>query len=496
VGLVQGDRQLGGAMSWSTPLGLAQFPETSPFFGLPVPDDVTVTRQVLAQPSADLPAHSWASLKDGTPLVTASSTGAGRIILFHVTANADWSNLPLSGLFVAMLRKLVAQSVGQTIVNDKAMLTPALGLDGFANLGQPGLAASPISADAIARALPSPSQPPGYYGPENGRLALNVGGGIAGPLPMLRLPGLRKMALIPTNEAVRLDGWLLAACVVLLVIDLLIGMGLRGLLRQRHAFGALGLLVALGLTVPSARGLEANPNPALMPRLAAIVTGDAATDRLARAGLAGLSEYVNRHTAATLAAPDAVTPGEQDLSFYPLLYWPITKDADPLPEAARKALNAYMAHGGIVVLDTGGGEVGDGGSGAGFAPGTAEALHRVTEGLAIPPLTQATDAHILARSFYLMHAFPGRFSGAPVWVQRGEDRGNDSVSPVIIGANGWAAGWAVDGQGRAQFAAIPGGTQQRLLGYHFGVNLVMYALTGNYKGDQVHLPAIMERLGQ
>ena len=75
-------------------------------------DEVTVNRQVLAEPSADLAAHTWATLADGTPLVTESTKGAGRIVLFHVTANADWSNLPLSGLFVDMLRRLVALSVG------------------------------------------------------------------------------------------------------------------------------------------------------------------------------------------------------------------------------------------------------------------------------------------------------------------------------------------------------------------------------------------------
>ena len=44
---------------------------------------------------------------DGTPLVTASRQGEGWIVLFHVTANSDWSNLPLSGLFVEMLRRAV-----------------------------------------------------------------------------------------------------------------------------------------------------------------------------------------------------------------------------------------------------------------------------------------------------------------------------------------------------------------------------------------------------
>ena len=112
VKLLGGDRQLGGALSWAEPAGVAQFPASSPFAGLPVPDEVKVNRQVLAEPSAGLAGHTWATLADGTPLVTQASRGAGRIVLFHVTANADWSNLPLSGLFVDMLRRLVALSAG------------------------------------------------------------------------------------------------------------------------------------------------------------------------------------------------------------------------------------------------------------------------------------------------------------------------------------------------------------------------------------------------
>ena len=114
----------------------------------------------------------------------------------------------------------------------------------------------------------------------------------------------------------------------------------------------------------------------------------------------------------------------------------------------------------------------------------------------MPPLAPLTTAHVLAHAFYLLQDFPGRFTGDTVWVQRDQDRSNDSVSPVIIGSHGWAAAWAVDASGRPLYAVIPGGDRQRTLAFRFGVNLVMYALTGNYKGDQVHVPALLERLGQ
>ena len=38
--------------------------------------------------------------------------------------------------------------------------------------------------------------------------------------------------------------------------------------------------------------------------------------------------------------------------------------------------------------------------------------------------------------------------------------------------------------------------RQREIAYRFGVNLVMHVLTGNYKSDQVHVPALLDRLGQ
>ncbi len=185
-------------------------------------------------------------------------------------------------------------------------------------------------------------------------------------------------------------------------------------------------------------------------------------------------------------------PGVDDLSVYPLLYWPVTPEAQH-SAAAVAALNGFMRHGGLILIDTGG--AGGEGSGAGYTPGTT-ALRRVTQGLDVPPLAPLTTDHVLSRSFYLLSEYPGRYAGDTVWVERGANHANDSVSPVIIGNNDWAAAWAVDSAGRNLYAVIPGGDRQRLLAYRFGVNLVMYALTGNYKGDQVHVPAILERLGQ
>ena len=467
---------------------MAQFSATSPFAGLAVPDEVKVNRQVLAEPSAELTAHTWATLADGTPIFTKATRGAGRIVLFHVTANADWSNLPLSGLFVDMLRRLVTLSAGVAPIADNSVLAPAETLDGYGLLSTPPQAATGLPANEFASTVVSPRHPPGLYGPENGRRALNLGTNLPMPEAAPPVTGARIEDYANTAPERALGPPLLAVAVALLAFDLLIALGLRGLLRPSRIAAAL----ALGLlAAPGAHALESNPNPALATRLGYVVTGDNQLDAVSRAGLEGLSEYVNRRTAATLVEPDAVEPGKTDLSFYPLLYWPITAEAQPLVSEQAAALNDYMSRGGIILVDTR-----ESGSGAGFAPGTGSALQRVAQGLVIPPLAPLTTEHVLARAFYLLQDFPGRYTGGSVWVQRDQDRANDSVSPVIIGGNDWASAWAVDDAGRNPYAVIPGGARQRTVAYRFGVNLVMYALTGNYKGDQVHVPAILQRLGQ
>ncbi len=486
---LRAERQLGGALSWEQPQRLAPFPPGSPFAGLAVPEEVTVERQVLAEPGPRLGDRTWARLADGTPLVTAEARGAGRVVLFHVTATADWSNLPLSGLFVQMLRRIVALSAGINGAEGEQPLAPLESLDGFGRLGAPPPAAAALVPAELAATEPGPRHPPGWYGTaaEGGyRRALNLGGNVPPPVAAGAVPeGATLLGIGGVPAEQDLGPWLLAAALLLLAVDMLLSLRLRGLLAGR----AVATVLLLALAWP-AQAQVPDGAAALATRLAYVSSGDAQVDEVQRAGLVGLSDYVNRRTNAALAEPVAVQPGESDLSFYPLLYWVITAESPQPDAAAVAALNGFMRNGGIILFDTR-----DEGSGEGFAPGARAALRRVTRDLAIPPLAVIGDDHVLKRSFYLLPDLPGRFAGGQVWVAREQDRANDSVSPVIIGGHDWASAWAVDEAGNNPYATTPGGTRQRTLAYRFGVNLVMYALTGNYKGDQVHVPQILERLG-
>ena len=492
VPLRRGGRTLGGAMLWSKPARLAPFTRESPFFDLPLPDDVTISRQVLAEPSPDLGEKSWARLNDGTPLVTANQIGDGWIVLVHTTSNAAWSNLALSGLFVEMLERIVAASRGVAGVGQgDRPLPPITLLNGFGHAVEPGPSTKAINTDRFSTVLVTPFTPPGLYGDSSERRALNLGPQLGELRPLGDFPdGVTRQSYAPSAE-VDLKPWLLTAALLLFMIDALATLIMRGLL-PRFRPSVLAPCIALGfIVVATADSLAQSGSDdfalkaASETRLAYIITGDPIVDDTSLQGLTGLSRVLNQRTAVEAAAPIGIDIEQDPLSLFPLLYWPVTETQQTVTAATIGRLNRFMATGGTILFD-----LLDGGSGDNVA-----VLRRLTRGLDIPPLTPVPPSHVLTKAFYLMQAFPGRWADGRVWVERPGERINDGVSSIIVGANNWAAAWAIDAQGRHLFAAVPGGERQREMAYRFGVNLVMYTLTGNYKSDQVHVPSILERLG-
>ncbi|MFV0474774.1 MAG: DUF4159 domain-containing protein [Pikeienuella sp.] len=519
VRLRAGGRAVGGAMAWGAPQKVRDFTRESPFFGLTAPREVSVSLQILAELGPDLAEKTWATLEDGTPLVTSAARGAGRVALFHVTANAEWSSLPLSGLFVEMLGRLVAISGGGGAGDpppDDAPMRQVTAMDGFgAVMAAPGDLA-PVPARRLAEA-PGPDAPPGVYAGETARLAYNLFPAPEPPVLAPPVPAGAAEERLGGREERPLAWSLLSLAILLFAVDLLAALRLSGRrLRFNPGVGAVFLLAALaapraeaqqaaqgaGRTEAEARALIA----ANQTVLAWVVTGDERLDAMSEAGLRGLSRLLAARTAVEPVEPMGVDLERDELAFFPILYWPIG-EAQPTPsdEAAAK-LNMYMREGGMIVLDTRDAHMARPGSAAGP---NAAALRRLAAALDLPPLTPVPEDHVLTRTFYLLDRFPGRWTGGAVWLEaprpapEGEEGEpalisdpNDGVSPVVIGAADWASAWAVDEAG--EYLAPVGrdnGFRQRELAFRFGVNLVMYALTGNYKSDQVHVPALLERLG-
>ncbi len=530
VRLRRGGRILGGSLRWEKPQQLGAFSREGPFADMETPSDVTVTRQVLAEPDSALADNSWATLADGTPLVTAGRRGKGMIVLFHVTADTRWSDLPLSGAFVEMLRRIVG--LAGTVTSNAATQTagaaqgasvaqetvaPTRILDGFGVFGAPPPTARPIAAGFSGRA--TADNPPGFYGPPEGLLAVNA---------LAAGDRLRPLDLSPLNARVEpyrasepqdLRGLIFLAALALCLIDALVVFWLAGGVQRltgwRRAPAAVAVGLVLALAAPRAGGAADAANAAdrfavkatETTHLAYVITGNAQVDAISKSGLQSLTVFLAQRTALEAGEPTGLDIARDELAFFPLIYWPIVPDAPkPSPEALAR-IDAYMKQGGTILFDTRDAvEAPPGPGGETRTPGMV-ALRAILSSLDIPELEPVSNEHVLTKTFFLLRDFPGRFTGGRLWVEampaesdeaieQRPARPGDGVSSIIITANDLAGAWATRSDGQATLPLVPNEPRQREFAFRAGVNIVMYALTGNYKADQVHVPALLERLGQ
>jgi hypothetical protein len=525
VKLRRGGRVLGGSLSWDKPQQLATFLREGPFAGMAVPNDVTVTRQVLAEPDAELTQRTWATLGDGTPLVTAQRRGKGVVVLFHVTADTRWSDLPISGAFVDMLKRIVALAGSSAAAENGGaqssaaaqVVPPTRLLDGFGAFGPPPSTARPIPANFTGRA--SADHPPGFYGPPEGLVAVNTLDPADRPAPIDFSPLKARHDVYRHGEPLDLRGPIFLAALGLLAIDalvmLVISGGLATLTRRRAtamiAAGVLALSAYNSLPAhaqsqpqPSAADDQFAMKATLQTRLAYVITGDADVDAVSKAGLQGLTLFLAQRTALEAGEPIGIDPGRDELAFFPLIYWPVLPNVAKPSQEALERIDGYMKRGGTILFDTR--DALDAVPGeSGRSPGMV-ALRTILSSLDIPEIEPVPRDHVLTKTFFLLRDFPGRYTDGQLWVEalpvdNEEDankpaRAGDGVSSILITSNDLAGAWAMRPDGQPMLPLVPGDPRQREYAFRAGVNIVMYALTGNYKADQVHIPALLERLGQ
>lgn len=535
--LRSGQRNLGGTLSWSTPQQIAQAPDDSPFHNIQLPDDVTVLRQVLAEPSPDLAKKSWLNLADGTPLITGQSRGAGRLILFHIAPDIGWSNLPLSGGFVDLLRRITELSGTQITENmtEQAATLPALNLlDASGNLAGLSHSAKPLIIEKGKVPQASLHTPPGLYGTEQAYQALNLMNSKTTLNPLVKPDMTTAVSMVPATQqqTIHLQGPLFALAALLLAIDGLLMLWIGGAF-SRNAWRGTATLKSLLILLTLSGSFAAMPfimpqafaqSPTIakddskpddhskiavldVTHLAYIVTGDKAVDDISNVGLTGLTQFIADKTSLEPGAPVGVDPEKDELAFYPLIYWPVD-DTAPFPnEKALQRIDAYMQQGGTVIFDTRD-QLSSGTDGLNGTSPATQRLREMLDAMNIPPLAPIADNHVLSKTFFLMPDFPGRYRGSPLWGEapaenlsdndQPEDRpvrNGDGVSPILITANDLAGAWAMDENWQPLFPTVPNDPLQRIYALRGGVNMVMYVLTGNYKADQVHVPALLERLG-
>src|SRR6476660_332634 len=467
VKLRRGGRTLGGSLSWDKPQQLAAFSREGPFNGMTVPTDVTVTRQVLAEPDSQLADRTWATLADGTPLVTAERRGKGLIVLFHVTADTRWSDLPLSGAFVDMLRRLVAlagstaTAEGENAATENAnsrtaqVVPPTRVLDGFGAFTTPPPTARPIPSNFTGRG--SLDHPPGFYGPPEGLVAVNTLAAADRLIPLDVSALNARMDVYRHGEPLDLRGPILLTGLALLMVDALVVVmlsgGLAALRPRRRATVALLLAGILGLL--ASYDAHAQPAPQLpktppltaqqedfamkatvQTHLAYIITGDPAVDDVSKAGLQGLTLFLAQRTALEAGDPVGLDPARDELAFFPLIYWPVSPSASKPSQAALEKIDAYMKRGGTVMFDTRDAIDAPPGPGREMRGPGMVALRSILSSLDIPELEPVSHDHVLTKTFFLLRDFPGRFTNGQLWVEAlpAENEDEEPNRPARAGA--------------------------------------------------------------
>lgn len=498
VTLRAGGRSLSGALSWDEPQAIKPFTENSPFYGLEIPNDVTIRQQVLADPAQEMEHKIWARLNDGTPFITADTKDKGLIVLIHTSANTQWSDFALSGLYVSVLKRIIRLSglTNLSVERSYTALDPLLIMDGFGSMVSPSTSVLPIPVENLDRLVPSAEHPPGLYGRGKTQYALNIGTNLPALMPVKNLPLSVGHSHYEKDYEIDIMPYILYSALVLFCLDWLImviiaGSGFIPLRKQ-----ALGLLILCAVLMPhNAQASDAQDlhfSKGLY--IAYIKTGDVRLDALSQRGLEALSETLKRRTSVEPVGVVGLNPESDPLAFFPFIYWPISENKNAYSSKSIKNIQFYLDHGGTILFDT----RDQNRSMSGVAnTANARALRTITASLNIPPIIPIPNDHVLGRSFYLLNDYPGQFTAGILWVEQQSTSGRDNVSSVLIGSNNWISAWA-SASGNKAYDRYRNDydSKQQEMSLRFGVNLIMYVLTGNYKADQVHIPHILKRLGK
>jgi len=489
-------RIFGGALSWDKPVSIKTFPIESPLYGITIQDDIIINKQVIAEPSPNLLDKTWASLKDGTPLITAEQINKGINVFFHITANAEWSNIPLTGTFVEILERLISLSAGNQEIDEKLPLKPFKLLNSFGRLIDPPNNSLPLNFshennNFINRA-------PGYYGNELFLRALNLTDSIKTIEPKtVTFKEETNIEKFISEKSIQLKSLLLALIILLAIFDTIISLKIKGKINIKlfKNFLKLSIIFFLVYNINLInKSYAKNKVAALQTQLAYIISKDEKINQTSYLGLLELTKILRERTSIEANPPTGIDINKDDIAFYPLLYWPIINDSYSLTDKIISKIQNYMKNGGLIIFDTR--DANPSQIVTKISTKKQDILKSLLKDLDLPLLINLPNDHVLKRSFYLLDSLPGRYSGGNIWVEATAKNSRDGVSSVIIGGNDWASAWAKNKNNKPLFSVIPGGEKQREFSYRFGINVVMYAMTGNYKADQVHIKSILNRLNK
>jgi hypothetical protein len=175
--------------------------------------------------------------------------------------------------------------------------------------------------------------------------------------------------------------------------------------------------------------------------------------------------------------------GDPEIFSHPFLYLAGAEAFEPFSGEERALLRKFLEGGGFLLVDDAAGHVG-----TGFDASVREEMRNL---FPRTDLQRLPSGHTVFRSFYLLRHIGGRRLVHPYL----EGIFIGDLTPVIYCQNDLGGAWERDPAGNWVYPCEPGGEAQRREAFKLGVNLLLYALTANYKQDEIHIPFIKRRVG-
>lgn len=194
-----------------------------------------------------------------------------------------------------------------------------------------------------------------------------------------------------------------------------------------------------------------------------------------------MAEVAKATSVETSDAPADVEAGDDAIFEHPFLYLAGTNDFPSFSTKERDNLGRFLRYGGFLLVDSASGEP-DGSFDRGFR-------QEMKQLLAEAAIDKLDEDHSIFRSFFLLNRVVGRVAERPYL----EGVTLADWTPVVYTANDLGGALERDPFGNYRFDVTPGGEEQRSYATRLAVNLVLYALTVNYKKDQIHVEAILRR---
>lgn len=461
------------------------------FFGIKIPNEIVVKKYIqldISYLTNDV--EVLLRLENGAPIISSSKVGSGRIIFFHIPVNNLWSNFPLSYSFIEIIQRIINLSKGIDEKKER-IFQPYLSLDAIGNF-------LPASAQVLSVNNFKPSnsivlnynQPPGIYKDYDGFIAVNFGNNFSNSYKFKNLGSNLNFEELITDKSISLRPILLTLAILFFLIDTLITLYLRGLIRFDYLlriFPKVFMIIFITLISKTIIAKDISKDKISETKIGYILTNNSLIDENSRNGLMQISKFVSKKTASILNKPEGINLQNQELFYYPLIYWPLINTNIKLSSEESKKINSFLKDGGLLLVDCK----------LNFSTFDLDnCLAKFKDLVKISELSKFSKLgknHGIAKSFYLIENFPG-VENNEVFFSKVDSQFNDNAASVVLSNNNWSNAWAKDSNENFIFPLLDNSENQRITSIRFGINLVIYALTGNYKADQIHVPEILKRL--